>query len=68
MENYKRNCLPWMSFLFPSGERLQEYKYGGTLRDPWTSDWYFHLKECHILAHKGIESDRSFYLPARKKK
>lgn len=66
-ENYKRSCLPWMSFLFPSGERLQEYKYVITLHDPWTFDWYFHWKEHHILPHKGRESDRNSYLPARKK-
>ena len=67
-ENYKRNSLPWMNFLFPFGERFQEYKYVVILHDPWTPDWDFHLKEHHILLHKGRESDRNFYLLARKKK
>lgn len=65
---YKRICLPWMNFLFPSEERLQEYKKVVILHDSWTSDQSFHWKEHHIQPHKGTESDRNFYLPAKKKK
>lgn len=57
-----------MNFLSPSWESFQEHKYVVIRHDPWTFDWYFHLKEHHILLHKRRESDRNFYLPARKEK